>query len=454
MVGNVLSLDGLESAPDFVAKPYMRSSKYLAVRFVLRCGACSCPAVPHPLPCLSLLQAELSEAAIAYLQSADIVSGIEEDVMLTLYGVRPAVSDAGVVGTAFGTRLSSGVGNGPGEGPVITGAVSTEFEAPWQLDRTDQRSLPLDQSYSFTQTGAGVDVYVLDSGILATHEEFTGRVDLARSRNFANDQPPEDVNDCNGHGTHVASLAAGTTFGIAKAATIISVRVYDCSNMGPLSQALDGIDWTLQQMRSSGGKRAVINMSFGGPASSLLNDAIQELVDAGGVVVTAAGNDAVDACGVSPASAPAALTVAASTQDDIFAPFSNFGACVDIIAPGAAVPGAGIGCDTCVRTLSGTSMATPVTAGAAAAYLQRNPDASVSQATRDLKCSATADAIREIPSRSQVNLLLYSPPGGYSGQGDCSSGGAGSSAASTGLALASAVVAALCVLASSVMALR
>jgi len=239
----------------------------------------------------------------------------------------------------------------------------TQLNPPWGLDRVDQSGLPLSGSFQNPLTGEGVKVFVVDSGVRKDHAEFSSR--LTSGYTSINDGRLAD--DCNGHGTHVAGTIAGTTYGIAKKATVIPVRVMNCDGSGLLSGLLAGLDWVATQVQP--GDRAVVNLSLGAPKSVALNTAVANLSARGITVVASAGNSAIDACEASPASAPSAITVAASDRNDTFASFSNFGPCVDVIAPGVGVRSAGIDSPTAFKDLSGTSMAAPHVAGAVAALL-------------------------------------------------------------------------------------
>jgi subtilisin family serine protease len=280
---------------------------------------------------------------------------------------------------------------------AVSSAGTQSPASSWGLDRTDQRALPLNNSYSYATTGSGVDVYVVDTGVLSTHSEFTGRI---RSGFAATGLTGTE--DCNGHGTHVAGTAAGATYGIAPAATVVPVRVLDCNGSGTLSGVIAGIDWAIQDHTTT---PAVLNMSLGGGLSGILDAAVQRAVDDGISVVVAAGNSTQDACGFSPAAAPNAITVGSTTTSDTRSLFSNFGECVDVFAPGSAIKSAWHTSTTATNTISGTSMASPHVAGVAARILSANPTFSPGQVAAIIKSSATPNVV--LDSRSTSNLLLF-----------------------------------------------
>lgn len=241
---------------------------------------------------------------------------------------------------------------------------ATQTGATWGLDRIDQQSLSLDSNYSYTSTGAGVDAYEIDTGILGTHTEFTGRM----KNGYSAIGKSTNTTDCNGHGTHVAGTVGGTSYGVAKKVSLIPVRVLNCQGSGTNSGVIAGINWAITTHVS--GKNAVANLSLGGGVSPALDTALENLISDGVTVVVAAGNDYfANSCHYSPARVPNAITVAASTNTDGIASFSNIGSCVDIIAPGVGITSSWIKSNTATNTISGTSMASPHVAGAVARSL-------------------------------------------------------------------------------------
>jgi len=289
-------------------------------------------------------------------------------------------------------------------------AVDTQSPTPsWGLDRIDQRSLPLNSTFTATAQGSGVDTYIVDTGIFASHTEFTGRL----AAGFSSIADSNGTNDCNGHGTHVAGTTAGTIYGIAKSATLIPVRVLDCSGSGSNSGVIAGLDWIVAHHIS--GKAAVVNMSLGGGASTALDTAVQNVINDGIVMVVAAGNSNVDACSTSPARATNALTVGATGQysagesTDSRSSYSNYGPCLDIFAPGSRITSSWIGGSTATNTISGTSMASPHVAGVAAVLFGRYPGSTASEIASMLLTSATPNVVIG-PGTGSPNYLLYLDP--------------------------------------------
>ncbi|WHT23247.1 S8 family serine peptidase [Crossiella sp. CA-258035] len=282
----------------------------------------------------------------------------------------------------------------------IARGQETQLNPTWGLDRVDQRDLPLDREYSYRGKGDGVTVYVVDSGVDYRQSDFGGRA--SSGYDFIDNDA--DAADCAGHGTHVAGTVGSNTYGVAKGVKVVSVRVLGCNNSGPWSTIVKGIDWVAKNAR----KPAVISLSLGGGVTSTVDQAVQGAIRAGVTATVAAGNSGQDACGVSPARVPEAITVAASDSQDRRSIFSggqssNFGRCTDLFAPGSNITslrnGGGI------QQMNGTSMATPHVAGAAALYLGGNPGASPSQVSSALTGGATAGKITD--GRGSPNKLLH-----------------------------------------------
>lgn len=274
---------------------------------------------------------------------------------------------------------------------------SSQIPATWGLDRVDQRDLPLNNTYSYQSNGQGVTAYIIDSGIYVEHLEFGGRASWGA--NFAGDGLNRD---CHGHGTHVAGTVGGATYGVAKEVTLIGLKAFDCLGFGSTESIISAIDWIIANPRLP----AVANMSFGGEKSAALDAAVVQLVDVGVTVVAAAGNRNGDACGDSPASVAQAITVGASARDDTRAYFSNWGTCLDIFAPGLDITSAAIESMTATAIKSGTSMAAPHVAGAAALYLQDYPTTTPADVALALPALASLDKVLD-PGLGSPNQLLY-----------------------------------------------
>ncbi|MBT2481292.1 S8 family peptidase [Streptomyces sp. ISL-94] len=269
----------------------------------------------------------------------------------------------------------------------------------WGLDRIDQRPLPLDNSYTYPdKAGEGVTAYIIDTGVRITHTDFGGRASYGYDA-IDNDNTAQDGH---GHGTHVAGTVAGGSYGVAKKAKIVGVRVLDNNGSGTTAQVVAGIDWVTQHAV----KPAVANMSLGGGADSALDTAVRNSIASGITFGVAAGNESTDASTKSPARVAEAITVGATTNSDAKASYSNYGTILDIFAPGSSITSSWGTGDTATNTISGTSMATPHVVGAAALYLSQNPTSTPAQVRDGLVNAATPNVVTS-PGSGSPNRLLY-----------------------------------------------
>jgi subtilisin family serine protease len=284
------------------------------------------------------------------------------------------------------------------EADAVVTAHGTQANPPsWGLDRIDQRSRPIDQTYNYPNTGSDVTVYIIDTGIRLDHTEYVGRA-VSGYDYIDNDA---DASDCHGHGTHVAGTVGGTTVGVAKAVDLVAVRVLDCGGSGTYSQVISGVDWVTANHSGP----SVANMSLGGGYSAALNLAVANSVASGVVYAVSAGNDGQPACNYSPASEASAITVGSTGSADARSSFSNYGSCVDIFAPGESITSSTMSTTSSYQAWSGTSMSSPHVAGVAALYLYDHPTATPSQVTDAIINDATLNLVTNAGAGSPNRLL-------------------------------------------------
>jgi subtilisin family serine protease len=282
--------------------------------------------------------------------------------------------------------------------------VTTQTGATWGLDRIDQPTRTLNGTYVYTSTGSGVTAYIIDTGIRTTHTQF-GTPSRA-SVGFDAIGDGRNGQDCNGHGTHVSGTVGGSTYGVAKGVRLVAVRVLSCSGSGSTSGVIAGVNFVTSN--HAAGTPAVANMSLGGGVSTALDTAVRNSIADGVTYAVAAGNSNANASTSSPARVAEAITVGSSTINDARSSFSNFGAGVDIFAPGSSITSAWSTSDTATNTISGTSMATPHVAGVAARFLQNNRTASAATVRNAIVNAASTGRLSGIPSGTANRLLFWS----------------------------------------------
>ncbi|MFK0211047.1 S8 family peptidase [Streptomyces sp. NPDC090298] len=372
-------------------------------------------------------QAAPAEGTVLAAGSADAVPGSYIVTLKQGAGLKAASAEGrsliagygGTVGKTFGSalngytatlgatearRLAADPAVASVEQNRIVRADATQTNAPWGLDRIDQADLPLSGTYTYPDSaGDGVTAYVIDTGVRITHSEIAGRA--------VNGYDAVDgdavAQDGNGHGTHVATTIAGTTYGVAKKAKIVAVRVLDNNGSGTTAGVIAGIDWVTAH--HAAGAPAVANLSLGGGASTALDNAVKNSIADGVTYAVAAGNSGTNASSTSPARVAAALTVGATSNTDAKASWSNYGSVLDLFAPGVSITAGWNTSDTATNTISGTSMATPHVAGAAAVYLAGHPSATPAQVATALVNGATPNKVTSPGSGSPNRLLKIVP---------------------------------------------
>ncbi len=332
-----------------------------------------------------------------------------------LKGFRLHSTEAEAIAMSGDSRVAFVVQDGaiavgtPDSDPILMGwdpdaDDNPQPHASWGLDRIDQRLLPLDDHYAYHNSGQDVNAYIIDTGIFPEHKEFTGRASAIYD---AVDREGDGI-DCNGHGTHVAGTIGGRKFGVAKRVRLFGVRVLNCQGTGTWSDVIDGVNFVTWHRAQSAqqGIPAVANMSLSGATNRAVEAAVRNSIRAQVTYVVAAGNGNSDASTYSPAGLPEAITVGATNPSDSRADFSNYGATLDLFAPGVSITSAWIGADMMIATATGTSMASPHVAGVVALYLQNHRTASPA-AVRSALVGTSTNGVVINPGQESPNRLLF-----------------------------------------------
>jgi subtilisin family serine protease len=394
----LIALLGAVAAPGHAA--IRRSDRPVAGRYIVVLQDASVQTADGRNPLAPTLSHAVADLTMAYGGRAERVFG----TVLTGFALSATPTEAEALSND--PRVASISEDGWAE----VAAVQTPSPS-WGLDRIDQRPTALDTQYNYNANGAGIDLYVVDTGIRSTHQDFGGRVDTADAFTAISDGLGTE--DCNGHGTHVAGVAGGTTYGVAKGVAIHPVRVLDCGGVGPVSNIIAGVDWISAHYTAGEPTHAVVNMSIRAGYSYELETAVSNSIALGVTYVAAAGNDNDDACWLSPGRVPEVINVAATDATGARWASSNFGTCVDLFAPGAAIVSAFAGNDTGSLTMTGTSAAAPHVAGTAVLVLASDPTLTPAEVAVAMLDAATADAVSDVGPGS-LNLLLYSA---FAGEG-------------------------------------
>ena len=342
----------------------------------------------------SAVAAKANRAAAVSDKSAGLARGYGAEVRRT-FGAALNGFEAGM-SEAAAKRLAADPSVAYVEQNQRVSLTATQTGATWGIDRIDQRNRPLSTTYTYTSTASNVTAYIIDTGIKYTHSDFGGRA------TYGYDAVGSGGVDCNGHGTHVAGTVGGTRYGVAKEVRLVGVRVLNCSGSGTNAGVIAGVNWVTANAR----KPAVANMSLGGGVSTALDNAVASSISSGVTYALAAGNSTANACNSSPSRVASAITVGATTSTDAKASYSNYGTCLDIFAPGSAITSAWYTTNTATNSISGTSMAAPHVAGAAALVLSGSPSSTPAQVRDALVTRSTASVVTS-PGTGSPNRLLY-----------------------------------------------